>query len=372
MKVPYLDLHAHHAPHRAEFDAGIKEVIDTGAFAGGPIVKRFEEAFAEFCQSKHAIGVASGTDALWLALLAMDVGAGDEVITVPNSFIATAEAISYCGAKPVFVDVDERTYTMDPSLLEAAITDKTKAIIPVHLFGQPADMDPILEIAKKHNLRVIEDAAQAHGAEYKGRRIGTLGDAACFSFYPGKNLGAFGEAGAISTNCDQLRKDIEMFRDHGQVKKYHSAKIGWNGRMDGIQAAVLSVKLKHLDKSNKLRHSHALRYDSLLGNQDGIVIPHRASDVWHVYHVYEVRVQNRDAVMAALDAKGIGCGIHYPVPIHLQEAYKGLGLKEGSFPIVERCAAEFVSLPMFPELTVEQVDYVAEGLSQAILTEKVA
>jgi dTDP-4-amino-4,6-dideoxygalactose transaminase len=288
------------------------------------------------------------------------------VITVPNSFMATAEAITYCGAKPVFIDVDERTYNMNPAGLEKAVTSRTKAIIPVHLFGQPANMDPILEFARKRNLFVIEDAAQAHGAVYKGRKVGTLGDAACFSFYPGKNLGAFGEAGAVVTNNDALQEKIRVLRDHGQIRKYHHTMIGWNGRMDGIQGAVLQVKLRHLEKGNELRRSHAAHYNAALRNNDEIVLPFCPTDVTPVYHIYAIRIQNRDEVMETLGHEGIGSGVHYPIPIHRQEAYRSLGYGPGSFPIAEKCAAEFVSLPMFPELTSEQLDYVVQGVTQAV------
>jgi len=242
IKVPFFDLKAQHAPLREEINTAIQEVIDSSAFAGGPFVARFEADFAAYCECPHAIGVGSGTEALWLVLLALGVGEGDEVITVPNTFMATAEAITHCGAMPVFVDVDELTYTMDPAALEKAVTARTKAVIPVHLFGQPADMDPILGVARKHGLFVVEDACQAHGAEYKGRKVGALSDAACFSFYPGKNLGAFGEAGAVVTNNAELQEKIRILRDHGQVRKYHHTMIGWNCRMDGIQAAVLRIK----------------------------------------------------------------------------------------------------------------------------------
>ena len=327
IEVPFLDLKAQHAPLRDQFDRAIAKVIDSGAFAGGPFVTKFEDEFAAFCGCEHAIGLGNGTEALWLTLLALGVGPGDEVITVPTTFMATAEAISYCGATPVFVDIDERTYTMDPAEIQAAITDKTKAIIPVHLFGQPADMDPILEIARAHNLFVIEDAAQAHGAEYKNRKAGTLGDAGCFSFYPSKNLGAFGEAGAVVTNNFKLQEKIRMLRDHGQVRKYYHTMIGWNCRMDGIQAAVLSVKLQHLKRGNDLRRSHALKYDEELAKIEHLVIPIEASYAHHVYHVYTIRVKERVKFMQDLTDKGIGCGVHYPVPIHLQEAYRGLGYK---------------------------------------------
>jgi dTDP-4-amino-4,6-dideoxygalactose transaminase len=364
--VPFLDLKSHHAPILEEINVAIREVIDSAAFAGGPFVARFEQDFAAFCNSPHAVGVASGTDALWFALLAMGIGPGDEVITVPNSFMATAEAISYCGATPVFVDVDERTYTMDPEKLDRAVTSRTKAIIPVHLFGQPADMDPILEFTRANGLSVIEDAAQAHGAVYKGRKVGTLGDAACFSFYPGKNLGAFGEAGAVVTNSDELDKKIRILRDHGQIRKYYHSMIGWNGRMDGIQGAVLQIKLRHLEKGNGLRRSHAAHYDAAFREIDELVTPFCPAHLTPVYHIYAVRVQERNRVMRFLADKGIGTGVHYPVPIHLQEAYRDLGYGPGSFPIAEKCAEEFLSLPMFPELTPEQLDYVVRRVKESV------
>ena len=362
IEVPFLDLKAQHAPLRDQFDRAIAKVIDSGAFAGGPFVTKFEDEFAAFCGCEHAIGLGNGTEALWLTLLALGVGPGDEVITVPTTFMATAEAISYCGARPVFVDIDERTYTMDPAEIQAAITDKTKAIIPVHLFGQPADMDPILEIARAHNLFVIEDAAQAHGAEYKNRKAGTLGDAGCFSFYPSKNLGAFGEAGAVVTNNFKLQEKIRMLRDHGQVRKYYHAMIGWNCRMDGIQAAVLSVKLQHLKRGNDLRRAHAVKYDEALAKIENLVIPIEATYAKHVYHVYAIRVKERVKLMQSLADRGIGCGVHYPLPIHLQEAYRDLSYKRGAFPIAERTAEEFVSLPMFPELTEAQIERVVDAV----------
>jgi len=366
IEVPFLDLKAQHAPLRDQFDRAIAKVIDSGAFAGGPFVATFEDEFAAFCACEHAIALGSGTEAIWLALLALGVGPGDEVITVPSTFMATAEAISYCGATPVFVDIDERTYTMDPGEIQSAITDKTKAIIPVHLFGQAADMDPILEIARAHNLFVIEDAAQAHGAEYKKRKAGTLGDAGCFSFYPGKNLGAFGEAGAVVTNDFKLQEKIRILRDHGQVRKYYHTMIGWNCRMDGIQAAVLSVKLQHLKRGNDLRRAHALRYKEALSKVEELVIPVEATYAQHVYHVYAIRVKERAEFIQSLTNKGIGCGVHYPVPIHLQEAYRALGYKKGSFPIAESTAEEFVSLPMFPELTEAQLQRVVEAVKDSL------
>jgi len=366
IRVPFLDLNAHHAPLREEFDRAIAEVIDSGAFAGGPFVEKFEAEFATYCQACHAIGLGSGTEALWLSLLACGVGPGDEVITVPNTFMATAEAITYCSARPVFIDVDERTYTMDPAGLEKALTSKTKAIIPVHLFGQPADMDPILEFARKHGLFVIEDAAQAHGAEYKGQKAGTLGDAGCFSFYPGKNLGAFGEAGAVVTNNSELDAKIRILRDHGQIRKYRHTMVGWNCRMDGIQAAVLRVKLKRLENGNLLRRVHAQEYNRALAGLEDMVRPLEADYARHVYHIYAIRVQTRDEVMWLLKEKGIECGVHYPVPVHLQKAYRHLGYEAGALPVAEQGALEFVSLPMFPELTEEQVATVALNLREAI------
>jgi dTDP-4-amino-4,6-dideoxygalactose transaminase len=364
MSVPFLDLRSHHAPLRDEFTRAINQVIDQSAFAGGPFVEEFEESFAAYCGCQHAVGLGSGTDALWLALLACGVGPGDEVITVANSFMATAEAITYTGARPVFVDVDERRYTMDPAGLEAAITEKTKAIIPVHLFGQPAEMDPILRIAREHDLFVIEDAAQAHGAEYNGKKTGTMGDVGCFSFYPGKNLGAFGEAGAVVTNDENLAETIRILRDHGQASKYHHKLIGWNCRMDGIQAAVLKIKLAYLERGNLLRRTHAILYNGLLREVEELITPAEAPKTRHVYHVYAVRTTDRDEMMWNLQEQGIGCAIHYPIPIHLQKAYRDLGYEKGAFPVSERLAREFISLPMFPELSDAQITVVASALKQ--------
>src|SRR5947208_840073 len=369
MQVPFLDLKAHHDSMRGELETAIREVMDSNAFAGGPFVAKFEQDFATYCGAADAIGVGNGTDALWLSLLALGIGAGDEVITVPNTFMATAEAITYCKAQPVFVDVDESTFTMDPAGLKKALTPRTKAIIPVHLFGQPADMDPILEFARAHGLYVIEDAAQAHGAEYKGRKAGTMGDAGCFSFYPGKNLGAFGEAGAVVTNDAELREKIQVLRDHGQAQKYYHTLVGWNCRMDGIQAAILSIKLRHLEEANLLRRERALQYNHSFAGIEGVATPFEADYARHVYHVYAIRVQERDRVRRFLEEKGIGCGVHYPIPIHLQEACRDLGYTEGAFPIAENLAEEFLSLPMFPELTEEQTEYVARCVSEVTRVE---
>jgi len=364
MKVPFLDLKIQYQSIKDEIHIALEQVMENTAFAGGPFVAQFEKEFAEFCGVEHAIGVGSGTDALWLSLLALGVGEGDEVITVPDTFIATAEAISFCGAKPVFVDVDEKTYNMNPSLIEAAITPKTKAIIPVHLFGQMADMDAIVNIAKNHGLYVIEDACQAHGSLYKGHTAGTMGSVGCFSFYPGKNLGAYGEAGAVVTNSADLADKIRVLRDHGQAKKYYHDSIGWNARMDGFQGAVLSVKLKHLNIWNEARRKNALLYNALLVGTNGIILPREADYSKHVYHIYAIRVQNRDDFISALGQKEINCGIHYPIPLHLQSAYTFLGYKKNSFPVVETCASEFVSLPMFPELTSGQIEYVVSEIKQ--------
>jgi dTDP-4-amino-4,6-dideoxygalactose transaminase len=356
MKIPFLDLKAQYVSIRDEIGTALQQVLDRTAFAGGMFVENFEKEFASFCQCDFAIAVGSGTEALWMALLGMGIGEGDEVITTPNTFIATAEAISFTGATPVFIDIDEPTYTMDPDLLESAITPKTKAIIPVHLYGQMADMDRIMQIARTHGLFVVEDACQAHGAEYKHRRAGSMGDAGCFSFYPGKNLGAYGEAGAVVTNNAELAEKMRMFRDHGQAKKYHHGLIGWNARMDGFQGAVLSVKLKHLPAWNEARRKNAQLYNDLLAKIDGVITPFEADYATHVYHVYAIRFKNRDALIKTLAEKDISCGIHYPVPIHLQEAYKHLCHDKGRFPIVEKCTEELVSLPMFPELSQEQIE----------------
>ena len=367
MKVPFLDLKAQYNSIKDEIGGALEQVLGNTAFAGGPFVSQFEKEFATFCGTKHAIAVGSGTDALWAALIAAGVGPGDEVITVPDTFIATAEAISFCGATPVFVDIEETTYNMDPARLEAAITPKTKAVIPVHLFGQMADMAPIVEIARAHKLHVVEDAAQAHGAEYNGMRAGSIGDTGCFSFYPGKNLGAYGEAGAVVTNNDQIADTVRIFRDHGQPKKYYHDMIGWNARMDGFQGAVLSVKLKYIGAWNDQRRGNARLYNDLLAGADGIILPKEAAFAKHVYHIYAIRVRERDALMAELGAKDIATGIHYPVPLHLTGAYSALGYKIGDFPVAERCQAEFVSLPMFPELTSEQIGYVAAEIKRILL-----
>ena len=366
MRVPFLDLHVQHEPLMTELVDAFRQVTEASAFAGGPFVSRFETEFAVFCHTRHALGVGSGTDALWLSLLALGVGHGDEVITVPNSFMATAEAISLCGARPVFVDIDEHSFTMDPAQLEAAITLRTQAIVPVHIFGQMAEMDALLAIARRHGTPVVEDACQAHGAEYKGRRAGSLGVAGCFSFYPGKNLGAFGEAGAVTTDEPEVRSRIQALRDHGQARKHLHSAIGWNARMDGIQAAVLSLKLRRLVVANAARRAHAALYHQLLADEPRVIRPEVAPNNTHVFHIYAVRVQDRDGVLARMASRGVNCAIHYPVPIHLQKAYRFLGCGPGSFPVAERCAREFLSLPMYPELRPEQIEFVAHELKECL------
>jgi dTDP-4-amino-4,6-dideoxygalactose transaminase len=364
MKVPFLDLKVQYESIKDEIDDAIQQVLDSCAFAGGPFVQKFEKNFAEFCECNHCVGVGSGTEALWLPLLALNIGPGDEVITVPNTFIATAEAISFTGATPVFIDVEEDTFNMDPNLLEDLITPRTKAIIPVHLFGQMADMDPIMEIARNYGLFVIEDACQAHGAQYKGKPAGSIGDAGSFSFYPGKNLCAYGEAGAITTNNSELAEKMTMFRDHGQSKKYHHKMIGWNARMDGFQGAILDVKLKYLPLWNEARRKNAFIYNDLLSGHDGLVLPHEKDYAKHMYHVYVIRSQNRDTLLKFLAEREIHCGIHYPVPIHLQEAYLNSGLKNNDLKVSERVASEILSLPMYPELTNDQQNKVKNKIQE--------
>ncbi len=359
MKVPFLDLSAQYRTIKDKISASIQKVIDSSAFAGGPFVQEFEDRFASYCGASFCACVSSGTSALGLALFALGVREGDEVITVPDTFIATCEAISYLRATPVFVDVHPRTYNMDPSLLEKAITKKTKAIIPVHLFGQMTDMDSIMNIAKKHGLAVVEDACQAHGAEFNGKKAGNYGNAAAFSFYPGKNLGAYGEGGAVVSNDKQLIDVIKKFRDHGQAQKYYHDMVGWNDRLDGIQGAVLNTKLDYLDAWNDARRRHAVKYRQLLSGVKGIILPDEDSRSKHVYHLFVIQVDNRDSFIDELKKKDIHCGIHYPVPVHLQKAYADLGYGKGSFPVAEGCASRFVSLPMYAELSDGQIEYVA-------------
>lgn len=363
MSVPFLDLQAQYRSIKSEIDPAIQRVLDTSAYVLGPAVEQFEKDFAAYCGAKHCIAVNSGTSALALLMQANKIGVGDEVITVTNSFFASAEAISEIGATPVLVDCDPETALMDVTALEAAITPKTKAILPVHLYGQPADMDGINAIAKKHGILVFEDACQAHGSSYKGKRAGSLGDGAAFSFYPGKNLGAYGEGGAVTTNDDAVAAHIKMLREHGSPRKYHHDIVGWNERMDGIQGAVLGVKLKHLDNWNNARRKHAEAYRSRL---PAAAVPIAILDgADSVYHLFVIRIKNRDEVQKKLQERGIATGIHYPVPIHLQPAYAHIW-KQGDFPHSETLAEEILSLPMFPELTSEHIDAVIAALNDVL------
>jgi dTDP-4-amino-4,6-dideoxygalactose transaminase len=330
---------------------------------GGDTLNKFESEFASYCGAKYALGVANGTDALQLALRALRVGVGDEVITVANSFIATAAAVANVGAIPVFVDVDPKTYLIDPALIEAAINEQTKAIIPVHLYGQPAAMRPIMEIARRRNLYVIEDAAQAHGAEYEGIRAGSIGDLGCFSFYPGKNLGAYGDGGAITTNNDNWVERIARLRDHGRTSKYQHLEVGFNSRLDTVQAAVLRVKLRYLEQWNRKRQQVASWYATEL-KDSSIVLPHECADRSHVYHLYVVQAESRDALQEQLEAAGIAVGIHYPTPIHMQPAFAHLGYSRGDLPHTEELADRLLSLPIHPELTREQVAQISKQVRE--------
>jgi dTDP-4-amino-4,6-dideoxygalactose transaminase len=358
MQIPFVDLQAQYASIRTEVDQAIGAVLESAHFVGGTPLTSFEQSFAAWCEARHALGVANGTDALQLALRALGVGSGDEVITVPNTFIATAAAIATLGAKPVFVDIDPETYTIDPALITRAVTPRTKAIIPVHLYGQPADMRPIMEIARRHGLSVVEDAAQAHGATYDGRRVGSIGHIACFSFYPGKNLGAYGDGGAVTTNDDQLADRISRLRDHGRLTKYVHAEVGFNSRLDAIQAAILLVKLHHLDHWNRMRRRAAEWYDAEL-SETGVKSPRVRPGSTHVYHLYVIETDRRGDLQAKLEAAGVSTGVHYPLPLHLQPAFAHLGYRQGDLPRAEGIAARLLSLPIFPELTSEQVARVA-------------
>jgi dTDP-4-amino-4,6-dideoxygalactose transaminase len=359
--IPFVDLKAQYRSVKEDVNAAIQRVLDSCEFTLGSEVKAFEEEFASYCHSTHGIAVNTGTSALHMALLAAGVGPGDEVITVPFTFVASVAAIEYTGATPVLIDIDARSFTMDVRALEAAITPKTKAIIPVHLFGQPADMDPILAIAKCHGLVVIEDAAQAHRAEYKGRRVGSMGDMTCFSFYPGKNLGAYGEGGMVVTNNPDYARSIRMLRDWGAEKKYHHVMKGYNFRMEGIQGAVLRVKLKHLDRWTELRRAAAAHYDAAFAGS-AVVTPQAMAYAYHAYHIYAIRTKQRAAWQQALTEQGIQTGIHYPTPVHLLPAYANLGYAAGDFPQAELAAQQVLSLPMFPELTQAQCEEVAHAV----------
>lgn len=361
MNVPFVDLSAIHKPLTEEFAAVFQRVLERSSFILGPEVQDFEAAFASYLGVGHCVTTNNGTTALQLVLGGLGIGPGDEVITVANTFIATAEAISAVGAKPVFVDVDPVSYTMDPVQAEKAITPRTKALLPVHLYGQCADLDALADVAKRHKLFLVEDACQAHGSEYKGRKAGSVGIAGCFSFYPGKNLGALGEGGAVVTNDAALAQKLRMLHDHGSLRKYEHAVPGFNYRLEGMQAGFLNVKLPHLDGWNAQRREVAALYTSRL-KDTGIVAPKEMSYGKHIYHLYVVQVENRDQIQKDLGAQGVATGLHYPLPLHLQEAYKDLGYREGSFPVSERLAKRILSLPMYPGLSKEAADYVVNKL----------
>ncbi len=365
MNIPFVDLKKQYDSIKEEIDLAISRVIKNTAFIGGSFLKSFEDAFAAFCQVKNCVGVGNGTDALFITLKALGVGQGDEVITASNSFIATSEAISMTGAKVVFVDINPKTYNIDVDKIEEKVTERTKVIIPVHLFGQPADMDLILDIAGKHNLKIIEDAAQAHGAVYKGRKIGSIGDVACFSFYPGKNLGAYGDGGAIVTDSDELAEKARMIANHGRMDKYNHKFEGVNSRLDGIQAAILEVKLKHLSEWNERRRQNAhIYFNHLKGN--GVVTPLEIPQVQAVYHLYVVRVMDgkRERLQDYLKSHGIATGIHYPIALPNLMAYEYLNHKEVDFDEATKASREILSLPMFPELEESQIAFVAGKVNE--------
>ena len=359
--IPFVDLKTQYLSIKNEIDTAVLKVLESTQFVLGNEVKAFEKEFADYCNADYGIAVNTGTSALHLALLAAGISAGDEVITVPFTFVATTAAICYTGATPVFVDIDPVSYTIDITQIEKAITERTKAILPVHLYGQPADMEPILDIARRHGLVVIEDAAQAHGAEYKGQRVGSIGDIGCFSFYPGKNLGAYGEGGMAVTNNPEYAQTMGMLRDWGQERRYHHVLKGYNYRMDGIQGAILRVKLRYIEAWTEGRRTHAAKYDQLLASS-GVSIPAVMPYSRHVYHVYAVRSPERDALQQSLQEQEIQTGIHYPIPVHLQPAYADLGYKSGDFPHSEAASREVLSLPMYAELGTESQTQVAKAV----------
>jgi len=372
MKIQFSDLGAQHKEIRKEINRSIAGVIKRGDFILGKDVELFEKEFAGFCQCRYAVGVSSGTAALFLAVASLDIGAGDEVIVPAFTYIATALAVSYTGAKPVFVDIDEKTYNINTDKIKQAITKNTKAIIPVHLYGQPANMDEILKIAKENNLQVIEDTAQAHGAllkmrDGKIRVAGGIGDIGCFSFYPSKNLGALGDGGAVVTNCEKIYKKLLMLRDYGRISKYEHAMIGYNSRLDTLQAAVLRIKLERLPKWNAMRRKGADIYNQFLQGVEGVVTPYLAENAEHVYHVYAVRLKNRGKACEVMKEQGISAIIHYPIPLHLQKAYAELGYKKGDFPVAERVSEEILSLPMYPHIKKQQIKFVVDVLKGALI-----
>ncbi len=364
-KVPYLDLAAQIRGIRKEIDAALARTVDNCSFCLGPDVVQFEKDFAKFCDAQHCLGFNSGTSALHVALKILNIGEGDEVITTPHTFVATSWAISYVGAKPVYVDIDDATFNIDPAQIERAITPRTKAILPVHLYGQPFDVDKILEICRKHKLPMVEDACQAHGAKYKGKVVGTFGEMSCFSFYPGKNLGACGEGGALVTNNDMHAARARSLREHGSTVRYYHDEIGYNYRMEGFQGAVLGVKLKYLNKWTKERQRVAARYTELLADTP-LQLPHQAEYAENAWHLYVVRHPRRDALKKFLEDNGVGCAVHYPIPLHLQKAYAHLGHKAGDFPVAEMAAHECLSLPIYPELTDNQILRVVDVIKKFV------
>lgn len=369
MRIPFVDIPLQNRPFLERLHAAFEEIHSTGAYVLGPAVEQFELAFAEYLDVAHVIGVGTGTDALHLSLQASDIGPGDEVITTPHSWISTAWSISYVGAKPIFADIDERSYTLSPARVEEVITPRTKAIVPVHLYGRAAEMDRFLDLAQRHNLSLIEDACQAHGAQFQGRSVGTIGQLGCFSFYPAKNLGAMGEAGAVVTNDADLAKRVRQLRDHAQSSRHVHAEIGYNARMDGLQGTALNIKLPHLHQWNFQRREHAKRYTQLLSDIPGLILPTAGADKEeHVWHLYVVQLEDmpRGEFQARLAEEGIASGVHYPTPIPQQPAYRSLGYKPGDFPVAETVMGRCVSLPMYPEMTEEQVEYVAAVVKRAM------
>jgi dTDP-4-amino-4,6-dideoxygalactose transaminase len=361
--IPYLDLRAQMKPLRPEINAAIAQTLDNCSFCLGPDVAEFEKAFAKFCGAEHCVGLNSGTSALHVALLLLGVGRGNEVITTPHTFVATSWAMSYVGAKPVYVDIDDATFNLDPKLVERAITPRTKAVLPVHLYGHPCDLDPLLAICRKHNLPLVEDAAQAHGAKYRGKTVGTFGTISCFSFYPGKNLGAYGEGGALVTNNAAFAARARALREHGSAVRYYHDEVGFNYRMEGIQGAVLGIKLRHLAEWNAGRRRVAHRYGELLTDTP-LQLPREADGCVSAWHLYVVRHPRRDELKKHLEANGVGCALHYPLPLHLQKCYANLGHKPGAFPVAEKTARECLSLPIYAELTDEQIQRVATVIKE--------
>ena len=366
MNVPFIDFSEQYQTIKDEVLVGLQQVFEKGNFILGEEEKSFEKQFASYCEAQYAVGVNSGTDALYLALAALNVDVGDEVIIPTFTFIATALCVSYTGATPVFVDVEENTYNIDPEKLKQAITDKTKVIMPVHIYGQPSNMAEIKAIAKERGIKIVEDAAQAHGSSYQGKRVGSLGDIACFSFYPTKSLGAFGDGGIVVTNDNDVYQKVLMLRDYGRKGRYDHKVKGYNSRLDTVQAVVLAAKLKHLDQWNQMRNEHAAIYCELLKDVPKVVCPKILDDRSHVFQTFAVRVQNRDDVLEKMKEKGVGVLIHYPIPLHLQEAYKDAGYKVGDFPVAEQLANEVLSLPMFPHMKKDQIEYVVQSLKEIV------